>query len=164
MICCHHLRHIWLCLALKFPTLEKFLSHIFVPLQPALLSPGAVLTPLNFLSLSHPLRFQSVYWTLIHEGHLWVVKITVYLSSFIKIFFCMSHLHFEEDEDASPALQVVKLMHKDTRTVFLKPHCQVQKQSLSPLNPLAMLCPPDPPQVLSTCSSLPAILLHFLAS
>lgn len=148
MVCCRHLRHIWLCLALKFPTLETFLSHTFVPFQPVLLSPGAVLTSLSYISLIllHPLRFQSIYWTLLYEGHLWIAEITVYLSSFLKTFFCMVHLHFKEDEDASPVLQVEKLMHKGTKIIFLKPGGQVQKQSLSPSNPLAVLCPSDASQ------------------
>lgn len=67
-------------------------------LQPMLLSSSAVLTTLSQISLIflHPLRFQTIYWTLIYEDPLWIVKITEYLSSFIKIFFFAFRLDFKE--------------------------------------------------------------------
>lgn len=59
-----HLIHIWFGPALPFLTWEKFLSHMFVSLNPVLLSPAAVLAALrgSSLILLHPVQFRNVCW------------------------------------------------------------------------------------------------------
>lgn len=110
-----------------------------------LLSSGAVLTLLSDISLIflHPQRFQSIYWTLIFEDPLWVVRITEYLSSFIKIFFFVSHLDFKEVR--RPALSCRGWNWCITiPNYFPETTLPGQKQSLSPLNPLVIHCSSDP--------------------